>query len=194
MKKIKKIVAAFVLILLFSAPGKGHAQTANMTADVSVQNTLTVATPSQLNFGTIAAVRDAAQTATVSIDTAGAATVASGGGTAATAIIDGASIAAGQVTIADGADGATLNVVINNVVDPVNGTESFVLDDFVTSWNNGADATQIIGTSFTEIFDSAFNAGVNSLDIGATLTTTLGAGTPYTDGAYAGTYDVVFSY
>ncbi len=195
MKKIQKnIVAAFVLILLFSVPGTGHAQTANMTADVSVQNTLTVATPSQLNFGTIAAVRDAAQTATVSIDTAGAVTVASGGGTAATAIIDGASIAAGQVTIADGADGATLNIVINNVVDPVNGTESFVLDDFVTSWNNGADATQTIGTSFTEVFDSAFNTGINSLDIGATLTTTLGAGTAYTDGAYAGTYDVVFSY
>jgi len=196
MKKLKlknklllSITAAFTL-LSFDA----NAQTANMTADVTVQNTLTLTTPAQLNFGTIAAIRDATQTATVSIDTAGTATVASGGGVAATAIVDDTAISAAQVTIADGADGATLNITINNVVDPVNGTESFVLDDFTTSWNNGADSAQVIGTAFTETFDSAFGGGTNTLDIGATITTTLAAGTPYTDGAYAGTYDVVFSY
>lgn len=188
------LTAVGVVALLGFANSHANAQTANMTADVSVQNTLTLATPSQLNFGTIAAIRDAANTATVTIDTAGAATVASGGGTAATAIVDGAAIAAGQVTIADGADGATLNITINNVVDPVNGTASFVLDDFTTSWNNGADQTQTIGAAFTETFDAAFGGGTNTLDIGATITTTLGAGTAYTDGAYAGTYDVVFSY
>lgn len=192
-KKYIPIVALSVAAFTFSTQ-TAKAQTANMTADVSVQNTLTITTPAQLNFGTIAAIRDAANTATVSVDTAGAVTVASGGGTAATAIVDGSAVSAGQITVADGADGATLNIVINNVVDPVNGTESFVLDDFVTSWNNGADSTQVIGTGFTETFDSAFGGGTNTMDIGATITTTLGAGTAYTDGAYAGTYDVVFSY
>jgi len=197
MKKLeyKKIIGFFTLVIAMSAmSSEVNAQTANMTADVTVQNTLTLATPAQLNFGSIAAIRDAAQTATVSIDTAGTSVVASGGGTAATAIVDDTAISAAQVTIADGANGATLNITINNVVDPVNGTESFVLDDFTTSWNNGADATQVIGTAFTETFDSAFGGGTNTLDIGATITTTLGAGTAYTDGAYAGTYDVVFSY
>ena len=195
MKNFKKHVAfTAILFALGFVPGTSQAQTASMTADVSVQNTLTLATPSQLNFGVIAAIRDAANTATVTIDTAGAATVASGGGTAATAIVDGALVSGGQVTVADGADGATLNITINNVVDPVNGTESFGLDSFTTSWNSGADQAQVIGAGFTETFDAAFNAGVNSLDIGATITTSLGAGTAYTDGAYAGTYDVVLSY
>lgn len=193
--KSKKLLTTFsVLAVLGFGATHVHAQTANMTADVAVQNTLTLATPTQLNFGTIAAIRDASNTATVSVDTAGAGTVASGGGAAATAIVDDSLIAAGQITVADGADGATLNITINNVVDPVNGTESFVLDDFTTSWNNGADQVQVIGTGFTETFDAAFGAGTNTLDIGATITTTLGAGTAYSDGSYAGTYDVVFSY
>ena len=193
--KSRVILPALALVLSMGfVPSVVMAQTANMTADVTVQNTLTIATPSQLNFGTIAAIRDVALTATVSVDTAGAVTVASGGGTAATAIVDGAAVSGGQITVADGADGATLNVEINNVVDPVNGTESFVLDQFTTSWNNGADQVQAIGVAFTETFDSAFGGGTNTMDIGATITTSLGAGTAYSDGGYAGTYDVVFSY
>lgn len=194
-KKYIKIGLFYAGIVIFGFSSfDAIAQTANMTADVTVQNTLTIATPTQLNFGTIAAIRDAAQTASVSIDTAGAGTVASAGGVAATAIVDATAISAGQITVADGADGATLNIVINNVVDPVNGTESFVLDGFTTSWNNGADSLQVIGAAFTETFDAAFGGGTNQMDIGATITTTLAAGTAYTDGAYAGTYDVVFSY
>ncbi len=192
-RKYIPIVAISVAALTTSIQG-AQAQTANMTADVTVQNTLTLATPSQLNFGTIAAIRDVALTATVTVDTAGAGTVASGGGTAATAIVDGAAVSAGQITVADGADGATLNIVINNVVNPVNGVDSFALDGFTTSWNNGADTAQVIATSFTETFDAAFGGGTNTMDIGATITTSLGAGTAYVDGAYAGTYDVVFSY
>lgn len=194
MKKLKYLLLGSIAAGSLFIGTELQAQTANMTANVSVQNTLTLATPAQLNFGTIAAIRDATNTATVSIDTAGTATVATGGGTAATAIVDGAAISAGQVTVADGANGATLNITIDNVIDPVNGTESFALDGFTTSWNDGADQTQTIGAAFTETFDSAFGGGTNTLDIGATITTTLAAGTAYTDGAYAGTYDVVFSY
>jgi hypothetical protein len=184
---------AFILGLGL-APSGVMAQTANMTADVEVQNTLTLATPSQLNFGTVAAIRDPVLTASVTVDTAGAATVATGGGTAITAIVDGALVAGGQVTIADGADGATLNIEIDNVIDPVNGVETFVLDAFTTSYNNAADSVQVIGAPFTETFDSAFGGGTNTLDIGATITTTVGAGTAYGDGAYPGTYDVIVSY
>ncbi len=193
LKKSMYLLGAFTVLTLFSIHS-AQAQTSNMSASVTVQNTLTLAAPTQLNFGTIAAIRDATNTATVSIDTAGVATVASGGGTATTAIVDDTAISGAQVTIADGANGAALNITIDNVIDPVNGTESFGLDGFRTSWNNGADKAQVIGTTFTENFDNAFSGGVNILDIGATITTTAGAGTAYTDGAYAGTYDVVFSY
>lgn len=189
--KIKKTLPLLALLAVFTAPSfDAKAQTANMTADVTVQNTLTLTTPSQLNFGTVVAVRDAAETARVTIDTAGSATIATTGGTAVTAIVDDTLASAGQVTVADG---ATLNIVINNVVDPIAASESFVLDDFTTSWNGGAEESQTIGSSFTETYDLAFGSGVNTLDIGAAIITSLGT-TPYTDADYAGTYDVVLSY
>jgi len=179
-------------VIAFSADAS--AQTANMTATAEVQNTLTLATPTQLNFGTIAAARDAALTASVTVETDGTSNVASGGGTAVTAIVDATSILPGQVTIADGADAAIINVTIDNVVDPSNGPESFVLGDFETSFNGAAAAPQVVGTPFPVTFDAAVGPNLNTLDIGATITTTLGAGTSYTDGTYAGTYDVIFSY
>lgn len=194
MKKSKILLLSACALTFMSFGNDAKAQTANMTATATVQNTLTLATPAQLNFGTIAAVRDAAQTASVTVSPAGVESVATTGGTAITAIVDNAAVTQGQVTVADGADGATLNIVINNVVDPINGAESFVLDGFTTSYNGGAPAAQVIATPFTATFDAAVGPNLNTLDIGATITTTLGAGTAYTDGVYNGTYDVVFSY
>ena len=190
--KFLLLSACTLAVMTFSDSAK--AQTANMTATATVQNTMTLATPAQLNFGTIAAVRDAALTATVTVDTAGADSVATGGGTAVTAMIDNTAVAAGQVTVADAADGATINININNVIDPINGGDSFVLDGFTTSWNGGGAAAQVINTPFAETFVAATGPNLNTLDIGATITTTLGAGTAYADGVYNGTYDVVFSY
>jgi hypothetical protein len=171
-----------------------NAQTANMTATATVQNTLTLATPSQLNFGSIVAVSDTANTATATVSTLGVLSVATGGAPAYTAIVDDSAALNGQVTVADGADGAIINITINNVVDPVNGTESFVLDDFETSWNGNAAESQVIGATFTENFSSIFGGGTNTLDIGATITTTTVVAAAYGDGAYNGTYDVIMSY
>lgn len=194
MKQSKFLLLSACAIAVMTFGNDAKAQTANMTATATVQNTMTLATPAQLNFGTIAAVRDAALTATVTVDTAGAASVATGGGTAITALVNTAAVSAGQVTVADAADGATINININNVVDPVNGPESFVLDQFTTSWNGAGAALQVINTPFSETFVAATGPNLNTLDIGATITTTLGAGTSYSDGVYNGTYDVVFSY
>ncbi len=171
-----------------------NAQTANMTATASVQNTLTLATPSQLNFGTIVAVSDTTNTATATVSTLGVLSVATAGAPAYTAIVDDSAATAGQVTVEDGADGAIINITINNVVDPVNGTENFVLDDFETSWNGNAAESQVIGTTFTENFAGIFGGGTNTLDIGATITTTTTTAAAYSDGAYNGTYDVILSY
>jgi hypothetical protein len=193
-KKSKILLLSACALAFVSFGPKAQAQTANMTATATVQNTMTLATPAQLNFGTIAAVRDPALTATVTVNTAGVDSVATGGGTAVTAMIDATAVLAGQVTVADAADGATINININNVVDPISGGETFVLDQFTTSWNGAASAAQVINTPFAETFVAATGPNLNTLDIGATITTTLGAGTAYTDGVYNGSYDVVFSY
>jgi len=197
MKKImqsKKILIATCALTLGLYTGNVQAQTSNMTATATVENVLTLTTPSQLNFGTVVALSDTTDTASVTIDTAGSVTVAKTGTAAHTVIVDDSAATAAQITLADGADGAVINITIDNVVDPLNGTTVFNLDDFSTSWNGAAADTQIIGTTFTETFSNAFNAGVNTLDIGATITTTTAAAGPYADGTYNGTYDVIISY
>ena len=197
MKKLiiaKHILGIACVLALMTSPKIASAQTANMTATAEVQNTLTLATPSQLNFGTVVAVSDTTETATVIVDTAGVVTVATTGAPAYSAIVDDALVANGQVTVADGADTAIINITIDNVVSPTNGVDSFILDDFSTSWNGDTAVTQVIGTPFTESFTAAFGGGTNTLDIGATLSTTTVAAAPYADGTYAGTYDVIFSY
>lgn len=194
MKTKSKILLLSACALTFVAFGNdAKAQTANMTATAQVQNTLTLATPLQLNFGSFAAVRDAAQTASVTVTPAGVESVGTTGGTAVTAIVDNTAVSQGQVTVADGADGAAINIVIQNVVDPFNGAESFVLAGFETSWNGALGVSRTATTPFAETFDAAVGPNLNVLDIGATITTTLG-GTPYSDGIYNGSYDVVFSY
>lgn len=195
LKKSKYLLLAACAVAAVSFGTDAKAQTENMTATAIVLNSLTLATTSQLNFGTIAAITDNLVTADVIVSTAGVGSVATAGGTAITAIVDGTAISQANITIADGADGGTINVLINNVIDPINGGESFTLAGFVTSYNGGVDAARVAGAGWTETFDAAFGAGTNTLDIGATLSTTIGGGTvTYTDNTYAGTYDVVFSY
>jgi hypothetical protein len=192
-KPTTKILAVAVAALAITT-GSVQAQTQAVTADVTVLNTLTLAAASDLNWGTIAAVGDTAQTATLAIGTDGVlAAPTSTGGLAVIAVVDNTLATAGQITVADGADGAVVNVDIQNVVDPTDGTDSFTLDTFFTSYNGGADTARVALTPFTVTYDSAFGGGTNTLDIGASLTT-IDPSTAYGDGAYAGGFDVVFSY
>jgi len=184
------MTACAVAALSFSSTT--NAQTVPMTADVTVLNTLTLTPVTQLNFGTVAAAGDPALQATFTVNTDGTFATATAGAALLEAV-DSTAVSAGQITVADGADGATINITIDNVVDPVNTGESFELDSFVTNYNGIGDNGRVIGTPFTETFDAAFGGGVNTLDIGATISTTVGAAA-YTDNAYAGTYDVIFSY
>ena len=169
-----------------------QAQTVPMTADVTVLNTLTLTPVTQLNFGTVAAAGDPALQATMTVNTDGTFATAPAG-VALIESVDATALSAAQITVADGADGATINITIDNVVDPVNKGEFFALDSFVTNYNSIGDAGQVIATPFQVTFDNAFGGGTNVLDIGATISTTVGVGA-YTDNAYAGTYDVIFSY
>lgn len=148
-----------------------------------------------MNFGTIAAVGDTGQTATATVATDGVLSVNTSGGTAITAIIDNTAATNANITIADGANGAQFNVDIQAVVDPVNGANSFALAGFQTAFNGDAapGVSRTAGTPWTETFDSAFGGGINTLDIGATITT-LDPSAAYIDGTYSGGFNVVFSY
>ncbi len=179
-------------VMILSFPTKASAQTANMTADVTVLNTLTINPTAQLNFGVVAAAPDPALQATMAVGTDGT-YVTTPAGVALIEAVDDTAVSAAQIEVSDGANGATINVNINNVVDPIFGAEFFALDSFLSSYNGGADVAQVINTPFAVTFDSAFGGGTNTLDLGATISTTV-AGAAYGDGAYAGTYDVVFSY
>ncbi len=192
--KSLKLLALTGAVAISGYSFSANAQTANMTATAIVQNTVTLATPAQLNFGTIVAVADTVNTATVTVDVLGAESVATTGAPAQTAIVDNTAVSQGQIEVSGAADGATLNININNVIDPVAGAESFVLDQFTTSWNGGGSTAQVINTPFTEIYSAAFGGGTNTLDVGATITTTTVAAVAYTDATYTGSYDVVFSY
>lgn len=192
--KSKKLLSLTCALAIGGFTAAANAQTANMTATAIVQNTITLATPAQLNFGTIVAVSDTVNTATVTVDVLGAPSTNSTGVPAQTAIVDGTAVSQGTIEISGAADGATINVNINNVTDPVAGAESFVLDQFTTSFNGGGSAAQVINTPFTVVYSAAFGGGTNTLDIGATITTTTAAAAPYTDATYNGSYDVVFSY
>lgn len=186
------MLAAFGLTALGFA-GSAQAQTEAVTATVVVQNTLTTNVVDNMNFGTVAAISDAAQTATLVLNpVTDALTTATGGGTAVFAVIDNTNVAGANLTIEDAAGGATINVEIDNVVNPTFGGATFTLGTFTTSWNGAAAAARIIGTPWTQTFNAGFGGGVNTLDIGATLTTATGA--TYTDGTYPGSFEVSFSY
>ena len=190
-KQTTKIITVAVAALAITT-GTVQAQTQAITADVTVQNNLTLAAASNLNWGSIIAVGDGGQSASLAVSTAGVVGAPSTtGAPAVIAIVDSTAESAAQITIADGADGATINVEINNVVNPTDGTSNFALGTFLTSFNGGADAAQVAAVPFTIVYDAAFGGGTNTLDIGASITT---ASVIFGDGAYSGGFDVVFSY
>ena len=180
------------------ASGAAQAQTENVTATVTVQNTLTITELTPLDFGTVVAVSDAVDIASLAIDATTSAMAASTTGAPAVfAVVDNTTASAAEITIEDGANLALINITINNVVDPIAGASTFDLlaTGWETSWNGGATTARTAGTPFSYAFDGNFPAppGVNTLEIGATLNTNPAVAT-YADGVYAGSFDVVFSY
>ena len=187
--KTKLFALAAAAAVIFTA-GTATAQTVSVTADAVVQNTLTLTKNSDLNFGTITALGDDAntQSATYHVNPDGSQDVPVNNGLAQIAVIDASAVTAADIDIADGAPGATINVTIQNVSDLTDGTDTLLLTDFETSYNGGADVSRTAGTPFTRTFVGP----TDSLLIGASVETS-GDG-PLGDGNYSGGFDVVFSY
>ncbi len=187
----KLLLSVGVAALALSA-GTANAQTENVTASVTVQNTLTIVEVDPLDFGLVAAIADAANTAVLTINPLTDAVTVANNAPAVFAVIDATNATAARLTVADGADGATININIDNVLDPTFGGNTFILDQFRTSWNGAAALLRVINTPFPYVFVTAVGPNLNTLDIGASLTTDTGI--TYADGLYAGSFDVTFSY
>jgi hypothetical protein len=171
-----------------------QAQTVTVDADVDVQNTLTLTVQKTLNFGKIAAAdNDATKVASLDIDpvTGVLGAPATTGAPALIAIVDATNVSRGLIDVEDGANGAPINITINNVVNPALAAKTFALDLWETAFNAGASTSRTAGATFTNAFDATFNGGVNTLKIGASIKTT---DVVYGDGNYDGGFDVTFSY
>ena len=186
------MAAVGVTALMFSA-GNAQAQTESVTATVTVQNALTTAVVDNMDFGTIASIAGGGNTASAILNPlTDAVTFSTTGAGAVMAMIDSTNAQGANLTIEDGANGAAIQVTIQNVVPPQVGPVAFTLGTFTTSWNGAAATAATVGTAQPFTFTTAFGGGVNTLDVGATLTNV--AGTVYTDQAYPGSFEVAFSY
>jgi hypothetical protein len=175
--------------LVFSAPA-AHAQTTPVTATVVVDSTMSVLVVDNMNFGTIAAVGDATNLATLAIDPLTDALTPTNNAPAVIFVVDDTLARAASLTVGDVAEGATINVTIDNIVDPTDGTTAFDLGTLQVSWNGAAATPQAEGVSFA-VVDVAGGAP-NTIDIGATLSTV--AGGTYADATYAGGFDLIVAY
>lgn len=173
-----------------------HAQTTvSVPVTVTVDNSITVAVGTPMNFGTIVAQPGPSggtdDKIDIVLDTTGDVT-ATGDNDGVGAVVDESAATAAVVNISD-AVGGTINITIGTIVDPVNGVESFTLEDFTTSYNGGAETGRTIGSAFAATFAPAFGGGTNTLTIGATLVgddgDTFTASTPY-----VGSFDVTVAY
>ena len=194
MYQIFTVLPVLVLTLGILAPQSALAQTESVNATVVVQNALTITEVDPLDFGTVAAISDGTDIATLAIDAnTGALAATTTGAPAVFAVVDNTTASRAQITVEDAADGATLNFTINNVVNPIFGGNAFLLTGWETSWNGGGTTAQVAGTPFQYVFSNAYNAGVNELNIGAEIRTQITVPT-YADGTYSGSFDVVASY
>jgi hypothetical protein len=184
-KTLKYLTLTAATIALFATTSDAaDTLTVDITADVANSISLTQVDP--LDFGTLIAITHNAFSASATIATAGTIGFATGGAPALVAQASGTPTAA-EVTMA-GVTGATINITLNNLVNPTDGTDTLLMSLFVLDINDGGDAAITLGTPVTHTATAS-----DTLEIGATLTTPIQAA-QLTDGTFAGTFDVVASY
>lgn len=144
--KTKVLLAAAGAAALAMASGPAHAQTEPVVASVDVQNTLTITEVDPLNFGVVAAIAHAANTATLAINPVTGVLTPTNNAPAIFAVIDNTNATPAQITVEDGADGASINITIANVTNPIFGGNSFALSAWQTSWNGAAALAAVVAT------------------------------------------------
>jgi len=188
-RKIKMAALALTALTVIGAGTEAQAQTVGMTVAGSVLNSMTVTATTQLNFGTVAAVGHGTDLATFNIATDGTYTTTNTANAYIFAVDDTA-VSQGTITVADAS--GTINIDIQTVSTIAEASHNFAIlaADWTTSYGGAADASRTAGTPWTETFVGP----TDTLLIGAEIGTVTGVVGAYNDGAYAGTYNVVFSY
>ena len=182
-----KLLALSTVLALPLLSGPSHAQnTVTVPVNATVQNAITMTLVDPLDYATIIAINDGTQTATAVLDTADGLTFATTGAPALTAAATGTPTS-GEITVA-GVVGATINLTIQNVVDPTDGTDTLALSLFQVDVNGGGAGAQVAGVSFAHTA-----LALDTILFGATITTPAQPA-QIGDGAYAGSFDVIASY
>lgn len=165
--------------------------------NATVENTIDVAVTNPIDFGTVGAIRDTTDTATLSLLANGTSTEDPGNGWLGT---DPAAIVfdpsdpptTGDIDVTAAFENTTLYVTYQNCVDVALAGESFVLDaivdDLSVPGSFDCAAARVIGNEVTS------GTGTLSFQVGASITTTTISTAAYTDGAYVGSFEAVFSY
>ena len=189
----KSLLASAAILLSVSVSQNVEAQTVTVGATAVVSNDLTLTVNAPLNFGSFIAIggtTPGTDDAIISIATDGTLTASTIGGNGVNAaIIDDTAATAAEIEIADGAPGATINVEIDNVTNPTDGTDTLVLDDFITSLDGGGNNPRTLATPFSISYG---NPGPSTMLFGASLTTQVAGA--LNDGNYVGSFDVTYSY
>ncbi|MAS86495.1 MAG: hypothetical protein CMH30_00750 [Micavibrio sp.] len=184
-KTLKYLTLTAATVALFATTSDAaDTLTVNITADVANSITLTQVTP--LDFGTLIAITDNANSASATIATDDSISFATGGAPALVAQASGSPTAA-EVSAA-GVTGATINFTMNNLINPTDGTDTLAMSAFTVDINGAGSAAVTLGTPIPYTATA-----LDTYEIGATLTTPVQA-TQLTDGTFAGTVDVVVSY
>lgn len=183
-----------------------------VTTGATVENTFTVTVVQTLDFGTVGAMMDPTDTATFTVEPDGSDTFTDDPGngylgTDPAALVsseDDPAVAA-NVTVA-GFKNVNIWVTYDNFTDVASGGDAFeiqeVHDNLSTLTCTGAAITTPTNGAATLAAPASPTIGLGCTDasgdmdylIGGTIETKTGTYGPYPDGAYAGAFDVTFSY
>lgn len=197
----KKYAAIGAVVLGVAAVGSAQAiqigSPTTVPVNATVENSVTVTVTNPLDFGTVGAIRDTVDTATLTVSPADVGTEDPGtgyGGADPAAIVFDPSDppTAADIDITAAFENTELYITYQTCTNPVFGADNFVLsgliDNLAVPGSYDCAAAAVIGHETTD------GAGALAFNIGGSITTTTGAATAYADGAYVGSFEMVVSY
>ena len=199
----KKLAAVSAVALSVAIAGAANAVQIGTPVVIpitaTVENTITVTVTTPVSFGTVGAIRDTVDTASLAMTAAGVVTEDPGNGFLGTdpaaMVFDPIGVAqpaAGVIDVTAAFENTALYVTYQNCINPTLAGEIFTLsaivDNLLSPGSFDCAAARVIG------FETTDGTGALQFNVGATITTTTISNAAYTDGLYSGSVEAVFSY
>ena len=183
----RTLVLALALSTTMFASNAFSADIATIPVTATVQNAISLNVVTPMSFGTIYAIANGTQTASAVLSTASVQSYTRTAAPAIAGLVSGVPSAA-EITVV-GVSGATINLTINGVVNPVGPVDGDILTlhSFTADINGAGSAPRVIGTPFSYTATAS-----DTILIGASLRTPLQASIE--DGLYEGQFNLVASY